>query len=151
MTINIMTRILLIVFFTNLVLCTNEEESCVKCKSVAFRIELQNSQDYALIKNARIIAINKTVQDTIIIDSLNSDSLSHYVIFGIPGDYSLSISHPLYSNFSVNSIIVTQWSEVTCEHANTEKLKIRLEKLQLNKSSKKKSGEIISRITKGHC
>jgi hypothetical protein len=125
--------------------------------SVAFRIELQDSQDNGLIKNATIIAINTTKQDTIIIDSLylenNSDidSAGHYVVYGIPGEYSLSISHPLYSTFLENSIHVTQWSEVTCEHANTENLIIVVDKLQLNKSNNTKSSGIISQVTQGHC
>jgi len=134
-----------------------ESYGCVDCMSVAIRIELQDSQDSGAITNAKIIAINKTYHDTIVVDSLylvkygSRDSSGHYTVYGIPGDYSLNISHHLYNTFIVNSINVTQWTEVTCEHANTENLIIRLDKLHLNKNSDRKSDVILSQVTKGHC
>jgi hypothetical protein len=134
-----------------------ESYGCVDCMSVAIRIELQDSQDSGSITNAKIIAINKAYHDTIVVDSLylkkfgDSDSSGHYAIYGFPGEYSLNISHPLYNTFIVNSINVTQWTEVTCEHANTENLIIRLDKLHLNKNSDIKSNGILSQITNGHC
>ncbi len=154
----IIFKTIVLILSVNVLSCMKEESyGCVDCMSVAFRIDLQDAQDNGSITNARIIAVNKTYNDTIVVDSLYSvkfgdrDSAGHYAIYGIPGEYILNISHPRYSTFVVNSIHVTQWTEVTCEHANTENLIIKLEKLQLNKSYKKKSNGIISQFTKGHC
>jgi hypothetical protein len=80
-----------------------------------------------------------------------NNSPGHYTVYGLPGEYSISVYHPLYDTFSEDGINVTQWSEVTCEHANTENLIIALDKLTLKQLNGKKSSGIISQITKGHC
>lgn len=110
-----------------------------------------------MISNAKIIAINNTKKDTIIVDSTymdlwgSIDSAGQYIVYGLPGEYSISISHPLYDTFSQNGLYVSQWTEVTCKHANTENLVIALDKLILKKRNPNKSSGIISQITKGHC
>jgi hypothetical protein len=139
--------------------CTTKQEEygCVTCPSVALRIQLQDSQDSSKITTAKIIAINNTKRDTIIVDSTYMalwgpiDSAGQYIVYGLPGEYSISISHPLFESFSQNGLYVSQWSEVTCEHANTENLIIALDKLNLKKKSTNKSSGIISQKTEGHC
>ncbi|HEX2955829.1 MAG TPA: hypothetical protein VHO70_03320 [Chitinispirillaceae bacterium] len=110
-----------------------------------------------MISNAKIIAINKTKSDTIIVDSSYMalwgmfDSAGQYIVYGLPGEYSINISHPLFESFSQNELYVSQWFEVTCEHANTENLIIALDKLNLKKKSTSKSSGILSQKTSGHC
>ena len=139
--------------------CTtkHEEYGCVNCPSVALRIQLQDSQDNSMISNAVIMAINTTKGDTITVDSTylahwgTTDSAGQYIVYGLPGEYSISISHPLYGSFSQNGLYVSQWSEVTCEHANTENLIIALDKINLKKMNTNKTSGIISQKTEGHC
>jgi hypothetical protein len=139
--------------------CTTKQEgyTCVNCLSVALRIQLQDSQDSLMISNAKIIAINTTKKDTITVDSSYMalwgpfDSVGQYIVYGLPGEYSIRISHPLYETFSQNGLYVSQWTEVTCEHANTENLIIALDKFKLKKINTNKSSGIISQKTKGHC
>ncbi len=139
-------------------LCSKQEGyNCVNCMSVAFRIQLLDSRDGSLIRNATIIAINQSKHDTIIVDSSYMaqravfDSAVEYVIWGAPGSYSLEIHHTAYDTFYQSGLTVTQWSEVTCEHANTENLFIRLYKSALAKRQHQKSGEIITQLRQGHC
>lgn len=130
---------------------------CVDCISAALRVQLIDSQDSSIVKGATIIAINNTKHDTIIFDSsyirktgsFNSDS--QYVFWGVPGNYSLTINHPQYYPVTISDVSVTQWSEVTCEHANTENLIIGLVKKSLPKIKNRNSSGIISQFTKGHC
>jgi hypothetical protein len=57
----------------NVASCMKEKnDTCVRCMSVAFRLDLQDAEDSEPIANARIIAINTTNHDTIVIDSLYS-------------------------------------------------------------------------------
>jgi hypothetical protein len=160
---NIYVNTLIKLFMAGILLfigsCTtkHEEYGCVGCPSVALRIQLQDSQDSSMIANAEIIAINTTKRDTVTVDSAylalwgTTDSAGQYIVYGLPGEYSISISHPLYESFSQNGLNVSQWSEVTCEHANTENLIIAVDKLNLKKRDVNKSSGIISRKTEGHC
>jgi hypothetical protein len=146
-----------ILLFTVSCITMQEEYVCVNCLSVALRMQLCDAQDSSWISNAAIIAVNNTRKDTIIVDSASMarwampDSAGRYVVYGLPGEYSISISHPLYESFSHDGIYVSQWAEVTCEHANTEHLIIGLERAGMKKKKKHSSSGIISHKTEGHC
>lgn len=154
-----LTKLVMVGIFLVAGSCTTKQEEygCVNCPSVALRIQLQDAQDSSIISNAEIIAINKTRSDTITVDSAymalwgTFDSTGQYIVYGLPGEYSISISHPLFEPFSQNGVYVSQWSEVTCEHANTENLIIALDKKNLKKKKMNKSSGIISQKTQGHC
>jgi len=152
-----MKKYLVLVLFL-FTLCSKQEGySCVNCASVAFRIQLVDSQDSSLISNATIVAVNQSKHDTVFADSSYLfqqeplDSVGRYAIAGLPGRYSLKIYKAHYDTLYISGLWVTQWSDVTCEHANTENLVIRLNKTSLTKGLNKKSGEIVKQFTKGHC
>ncbi len=152
----IKTLLILPVFLFGL--CIRQEGYlCVDCMSVALRIKLQDSSDSTMISSAKIVVINRSKNDTLTVDSAYMAQWGHiesegaYVIHGLPGTYSIIISHPLYDTCIVNEISVTQWNEVTCEHANTENLIIGLDRAVLKKSGTGKTDGIILQYTKGHC
>ncbi len=156
---NTLFKLLMAGVFLLIVSCTSKQEGylCVACPSVALRIKLQDSQDSSKVLNAKIIAINKARNDTITVDSTYMfqwgmyDTTGQYTIYGLPGEYSIVISHPLFESFSHDGLYVSQWTEVTCEHANTENLIIALDKFKLKKKSTSKPSGIISQRTDGHC
>jgi hypothetical protein len=123
------------------------------------RIECRWLQNVVVIclLHQKDVTFNKTRSDTITVDSAymalwgTFDSTGQYIVYGLPGKYSISISHSLFEPFSQNGVYVSQWSEVTCEHANTENLIIALDKINLKKKKMNKSSGIISQKTQGHC
>jgi hypothetical protein len=151
--------VLMLCILLFLVSCPTKQEDfiCVGCPSVALRIKLQDSQDSSIISDAKITVINKTTSDTITVDSLYRALWGRYtfdgqyVVYGFPGEYLITITHPLFESFSLNAVNVSQWKDVTCEHANTENLIIGLDRLNLKKKRTNKPGGIISQKTEGHC
>lgn len=141
--------------------CTIQEEEssiCVRCISAAMKVSfLDDSQKGHLITGATVTVTNSRNESVTYCDTCSSNGFpvlkgdSSYRFPGGPGTYSLHFSHPDYDSFTVSNIHVTQWEQVTCEHANTLNLVISVHPPTLEKRASGQSYTIMNKYEEGHC
>jgi hypothetical protein len=119
--------------------------------SVAFRIQLVDSTTGIILENALVVAHpSQETSDT----GHYSVADSEYVIFGLPGTYSLDVSQENYKSFSISGLTVGQWDQDQCEsHSNTIHMTIKVYPASAPKDAQAKTAsyEIVRSFTSGGC
>jgi hypothetical protein len=139
--------------------CNTSTESygCVTCISCALKVKIMDSKTQIPVTDARIVVTNNRHDTLTYCDTCHDSSFirstfdSTYNFPGLPGKYQIQFSHPDYDAFTISNIEVTQWSEVTCEHANTKNMVIQVDKKSLNKLTEREGYIILEQSEKEHC
>jgi hypothetical protein len=140
--------------------CTVQEQNygCVSCTSAAMRVTFFDGETRSpRVAGATVTVTNSRNESVTYCDTCSSTVYSNvkgdssYLFPGGPGTYSLHFSHPLYDSFTISNIRVTQWEQVTCEHANTLNMVISVHQRALEKSISGQSYSIMSQYEHGHC
>jgi hypothetical protein len=138
--------------------CTaGENYLCPACISGALKLKIIDSATLQPIIKAKIVVIDNRHDTLIYCDTCRDSSFiwldidSTYNFPGLPGKYQIQFLHPDYDPFTISNIEVTQWSEVTCEYANTKNMLIKVDKKELSKSAEKEGYIVVEQYEKGHC
>jgi hypothetical protein len=126
-------------------------KTCDNCMSVAFRIRLLDAATGIPLENALVVAHpSQEISDTAHYSAVDTQ----YVIFGLPGTYSLEISRENYQNFSISGLTVGQWDQDQCDaHSNTIHMTIKAFPASAQKTigADSASYKIVSSFVAGGC